>query len=227
MNAHHSYKYLDFLTAAFVTILLCSNIISASKVATLWGFEFGAGILLFPLSYIFGYILTEVYGYARARRIVWSGFAALIFASLVAWFIVWLPPSPHWKMQGAYETVFSLTPRIALASLVAFFAGEFTNSFVLAKMKLRTKGRWLWSRTIGSTIVGEGVDSLIFYPLAFWGIWSNDLVVKVLITNYILKVLWEGIMTPFTYKVVNFLKAKEHEDYFDKKTDFTPFSLKT
>ena len=130
-------------------------------------------------------------------------------------------------MQSAYETVFSLTPRIALASLVAFFAGEFTNSFVLAKMKLRTKGRWLWSRTIGSTIVGEGVDSLIFYPLAFWGIWSNDLVVKVLITNYILKVLWEGMMTPFTYKVVNFLKAKEHEDYFDKKTDFTPFSLKT
>lgn len=229
MTSGHStggYKYYDFLTAAFVTVLLCSDIISASKVARIGGFEFGAGILLFPLSYIFGDILTEVYGYARARRAVWSGFTALLFASLVSWFIVKLPPAPHWHLQSAYEAVFSMTPRIALSSLVAFFAGEFSNSFVLAKMKIQTKGRFLWIRTIGSTIIGEGVDSLLFYPLAFWGLWENELVVRVLITNYFLKVAWEVIMTPFTYKVVNFLKKKEAEDFYDRHTNFTPFSVK-
>lgn len=219
------YKYLDFLTAAFVTILLCSNIISASKVAHLWGIDFGAGILLFPFSYIFGDILTEVYGYARARRVVWSGFGALFFASAVSWFIVALPPAAAWPHQEAYATVFSMTPRIALSSLVAFFAGEFSNSYILAKMKILTAGRFLWMRTIGSTLAGEGVDSLIFYPLAFYGLWTPQLVLKVMITNYILKVLWEVAMTPFTYKVVNFLKRKEQEDYYDRKTNFTPFSV--
>ncbi len=221
-----AYQYIDFLTAAFVTILLCSNIISASKVVTLWGFTFGAGILIFPVSYIFGDILTEVYGYARARRVVWSGFAALLFASLTSWFVVKLPPAKDWPYQAAYEAVFSMTPRIALSSLVAFFAGEFSNSYVLARMKISTSGRYLWCRTIGSTLIGEGVDSLIFYPLAFYGSWEDSLVIQVMIANYILKVGWEVMMTPFTYKIVNFLKKREHEDFFDRKTDFTPFSLK-
>ncbi|MBI2982085.1 MAG: queuosine precursor transporter [Deltaproteobacteria bacterium] len=222
----HPYKYYDLLTAAFVTILICSNVISASKVTTLWGFDFGAGILIFPISYIFGDVLTEVYGYARARRVVWTGFASLLFVSFISWLIVALPPAKGWPYQKEYETIFSMTPRIALSSLIAFFAGEFSNSYVLAKMKILTSGRLLWSRTIGSTIVGEGIDSLVFYPLAFWGIWPGEMVVRVMITNYILKVLWEVVLTPVTYKVVNSLKKKEHEDYFDRKTDFNPFLLK-
>lgn len=222
---HRAYKYYDFLVAAFVTILLCANVIGAGKVSTVHGFTFGAGIVFFPLSYIFGDILTEVYGYARARRVVWSGFAALIFASFMSSFILALPPANDWHFQKEYETVLGTTPRIAIASLIAFFAGEFSNSFILAKMKILTKGRYLWSRTISSTIVGEGVDSLIFYPLAFYGVWSPDLVLTVMIANYCIKVLVEVIMTPVTYKIVNFLKRKENEDYFDTKTDFTPFSV--
>ncbi|MBI4197466.1 MAG: queuosine precursor transporter [Deltaproteobacteria bacterium] len=220
------YKYYDLLMATFVTILLCSNIISASKVASIGGFDFGAGILVFPVSYIFGDVLTEVYGYARSRRVVWSGFGALLFASLFSWLIVKLPPAKNWPYQNAYETIFSMTPRIALSSLLAFFAGEFSNSYILARMKILTKGRFLWMRTIGSTFVGEGVDSLIFYPLAFWGLWENELVLKVMATNYLLKVAWEVVLTPVTYRFVNFLKKAEREDFFDRRTDFTPFSLK-
>lgn len=221
-----TYRYYDLLTAAFVTILICSNVISASKVVTLFGFDFGAGIIIFPVSYIFGDILTEVYGYARARRVVWTGFAALLFTSWVSWFIVALPPAEGWPYQKEYEAIFSMTPRIALSSLVAFFCGEFSNSYVLARMKILTSGRYLWTRTIGSTFVGEGVDSLIFYPMAFWGIWPNDIVIKVMATNYLLKVAWEVILTPITYKVVNLLKKMEHEDYFDRKTSFNPFSIR-
>lgn len=225
MSSDKTYRYYDFITAAFVTILLCSNVISAGKVANIGGFEFGAGVLFFPLSYIFGDILTEVYGYARARRVVWSGFAALIFASFMSWFIVKIPPAANWPYQAEYEKIFLMTPRIALASLVAFFAGEFANSFVLAKMKIVTKGRYLWARTIGSTIIGEGIDSLIFYPFAFLGLWPTPLVIQVTIANYFLKVGWEVVVTPVTYRVVNFLKRVEHEDYYDRKTDFTPFSI--
>ncbi len=224
-QTHRAFKYYDFLVAAFVTILLCANIIGAGKVATVHGFTFGAGIVFFPLSYIFGDVLTEVYGYARARRVVWSGFAALIFASFMCWFILALPAAKDWHMQKEYEAVLGSTPRIALASLIAFFAGEFSNSFILAKMKIFTKGRYLWSRTIGSTVVGEGVDSLIFYPLAFLGLWEPQLVLTVMCTNYCIKVLTEVVMTPVTYKVVHFLKKKENEDYYDTQTDFTPFSV--
>jgi uncharacterized integral membrane protein (TIGR00697 family) len=226
-----TYRYYDFIMAAFVTILICSNLISAQKrvALDLAGYEvvFGAGVLFFPISYLFGDILTEVYGYARSRKVVWAGFAAILFASGMSWVVIRLPADPTWKNQGAFEAVFGNAPRIVMASMMAFFAGEFVNSFVLAKIKIRTAGRWLWIRTIGSTMLGEAADSLIFYPVAFLGIWQGDRLVRVLITNYCLKVGWEVIATPLTYRVVGFLKRAEHEDYYDIGTDFTPFSLKT
>jgi len=219
------YKYYDLVMALFVTVLLCSNVIGAAKVCTVWGFTFGAGVLFFPISYIFNDVLTEVYGYARARKVVWAGFGAIVFASFMSWVVLTLPPAMGWNDQRAYEAVFGQTPRIVFASLGAFFVGEFANSYVLAKMKILTSGRFLWSRTIGSTIVGEGVDSLVFYPLAFLGVWENRLVLTVMVSNYIIKVLWEAIVTPFTYRVVGFLKRAEQEDYYDIDTDFTPFSI--
>jgi len=222
-----TYRYYDLVMAAFVTVLLCANVIGAAKVAQIGPFTFGAGVLFFPISYVFGDVLTEVYGYARARKVVWAGFGALAFASFMSWAILSFPPAPGWPHQDAYVTVFGATPRIVLASLVAYFSGEFCNSYVLAKMKLFTEGRFLWARTIGSTIVGEAVDSAIFYPIAFLGVWETSLVWKVMVTNYALKVAWEAAVTPFTYRVVNFLKRAESEDYFDRTTDFTPFSLQT
>lgn len=219
------YKYYDLVMALFVTILLCSNVIGAAKVCTIWGLTFGAGVLFFPISYIFNDVLTEVYGYARARKVVWAGFGAIIFASFMSWVVVALPPAAGWNDQRAYETVFGQTPRIVFASLSAFFVGEFANSYVLAKMKVKTNGKHLWARTIGSTIIGEGVDSLVFYPTAFLGVWSTDLVMTVMMSNYFIKVAWEAIVTPVTYQVVGFLKRAEEEDYFDKDTNFTPFSI--
>ncbi len=213
--------------AAFVTVLLCSNIIGAEKVVTLGGFTFGAGILFFPISYFFNDVLTEVYGYARSRKVVWAGFGGMIFASLMATVVVALPPANGWIHQNAYQVVFGQTYRIVLASLIAFFCGEFANSFTLAKMKVFSKGKYLWMRTIGSTVAGEAVDSIIFYPVAFYGFWPNELIIKVMLTNYVLKVLWETVATPLTYLVVNFLKKKENEDYFDTDTNFTPFSIQT
>jgi queuosine precursor transporter len=223
------YKYYDLVMAAFVTVLLCANIIGVQKRSVIFGYTFGTGILFFPLSYVFGDILTEVYGYARSRRVIWAGFGAEIFAAFMSFVIVAMPPAPGWDGQPMYERVFGSTPRIVMASLCAFWAGEFANSFVLAKMKIRTDGRFLWLRTIGSTIIGEGVDSLIFYPLAFYGAtgWTTDQVIAVMLTNYALKVGWEAIATPFTYRVVSFLKRAENEDYYDRKTKFTPFSLET
>ena len=220
-----AYRYYDLVMAAFVTVLLCANLIGASKLATVFGFTFGAGVLFFPISYVFGDVLTEVYGYARARKVVWAGFGALLFASLMSAIVLAFPPASGWPHQGAFETVFGGTLRIALASLIAYFSGELTNSFVLAKMKVRTEGRFLWTRTIGSTIAGEAVDSLIFYPLAFLGMWTTQQVVEVMLSNYLIKVGWEAVMTPFTYRIVGFLKRAEGEDYYDRDTDFTPFSL--
>ena len=221
------YRYYDLVMAAFVTVLLCANVIGAAKVAEIGSFTFGAGVLFFPISYVFGDILTEVYGYARARKVVWAGFGALVFASVMSWAILAFPPAPGWPHQEAYETVFGATPRIVLASLIAYFSGEFCNSYVLAKMKLFTQGRQLWTRTIGSTIVGEAIDSIIFYPVAFLGVWETELVWRVMVSNYLLKVLWEALMTPLTYRIVNFLKRAEGEDYFDHDTNFTPFTLQT
>jgi len=225
MTPARTYKYYDFVMAVFVTVLLCSNIIGAAKIVNIGGFNFGAGILFFPISYIFGDILTEVYGYARARRVVWTGFAALAFASLMSWVIVKLPPAADWPNQHIYEAAFGSTWRIAGSSILAFWAGEFTNSYTLAKMKILTNGRYLWTRTIGSTFAGELVDSLIFYPLAFYGVWTNAQIVQVLFMNYLLKTAWEVVNTPITYKIVGFLKRAENEDYYDRETDFTPFSV--
>ena len=221
------YKYYDFIMAIFVTVLLCSNLIGPSKIWVFYGFSFGAGILFFPISYLFGDILTEVYGYARARKVVWAGFGALVFASIMSWVVLALPPAPDWGGQAAHELVFGATPRIVLASIFAYWVGEFTNSYVMAKMKIWTKGRFLWTRTIGSTIVGTGIDSAIFYPVAFLGVWTTEQVIGVMLGNYALKVAWEAVATPFTYKIVGFLKRIEHEDYYDYTTDFTPFSVKT
>jgi queuosine precursor transporter len=224
-------RYYDFVMAAFVTILLLSNLIGAGKVAqvnlpVIGDWPFGAGILFFPVSYVIGDVLTEVYGYARARRVVWAGFAALAFMAFMSWVVVNLTPAPDWTGQAAYEAVFGATPRIVLASMLAFWAGEFANSFVLARMKLWTAGRHLWSRTIGSTAVGQGVDSLIFYPVAFYGEWSNQLLLTVLVTQYALKVGWEALLTPVTYKAVGWLKRREGIDVYDERTDFTPFTAK-
>lgn len=225
-RADRTYRYYDFIMAAFVTILLCSNLIGVSKVCQVGGITFGAGVLFFPVSYLFGDVLTEVYGYARSRRVVWAGFGALAFASFMSWFVLELPAAPHWPHQEALRAVFGSTPRIVLASLVAYFCGEFANSYLLAKLKVATGGRYLWLRTIGSTIVGELADSLIFYPLAFLGIWETELVLKVMASNYLIKVLWEAAATPLTYRLVNFLKKAEAEDYYDRDTQFTPFSLR-
>lgn len=224
--AHDGFRYYDFMMAAFVAILLLSNVIGAAKPAQIWGFTFGAGILFFPLSYLLGDILTEVYGYARARRCVWAGFAAMLFLAFMSYVVVALPPAPGWTGQAAYESVFGQVGRIVLASITAFWAGEFVNSFVMAKMKIATQGKYLWTRTVGSTFFGQGVDSLIFYPLAFLGVWEMATVLQVLVTNWALKVLWEVLLTPVTYAVVGFLKRREGVDVFDQGTNFTPFSAK-
>ena len=224
-------RYYDFAMAAFAVILICSNLIGAGKQATftLPGYGpvvFGAGILFFPLGYVLGDVMTEVYGYARARRVVWVGFVASAFAAAMSWVVVHMPPAPGWDGQATLAAVFDQAPRIFLASIIAFWAGDFANSFVLARMKLLTEGRMLWTRTIGSTVVGQGVDSLIFYPLAFLGIWETATVVQVLVTNYLLKVVWEIVLTPVTYRVVAWFKRAEGIDVFDTKTDFTPFTTK-
>ncbi len=238
-GARRPFRYFDLVMAAFVTILLLSNVLGAGKVAVVdlpafgawefgaWEFgawEFGAGILFFPVSYVIGDVLTEVYGYAHARRCIWAGFAALLFMAMV---VVALPPATNWGGQAAYEQVFGQVPRIVLASMIAFWAGEFANSYVMARMKVWTGGKRLWTRTIGSTVIGQGVDSALFYPIAFLGAagWTTDLVITVALTQWALKTAWEALLTPVTYKVVGFLKAREGVDVFDTDTDFSPFAL--
>jgi uncharacterized integral membrane protein (TIGR00697 family) len=226
------YKYYEFVLVAFVAVLLCSNLIGPAKIAELnlplvGTVTFAAGVLFFPISYIFGDILTEVYGYGRDRRAVWAGFGALAFASFMAFTVVNLPAASFWAdKQPAIESVFGNTWRIVLASLIAFWSGSFINSFVLAKMKIWTQGKWLWTRTIGSTVVGEFIDSALFYTIAFWGIMTTDQIITVALTQYVLKTSWEILATPLTYWIVAKLKRAENEDYYDDKTNFTPFSLK-
>ena len=236
MHAHapRQYRYYEFVMAAFVTVLICANLIGPAKISqvelpVLGTLIFGAGVLFFPISYVFGDILTEVYGYARARRVIWAGFAGLAFASFMAYVVVALPPAPFWKNQQAYEIAFGQAWRVAGASMIAYFCGEFVNSYVLARMKIATAGKWLWTRTIGSTIVGEAVDSALFYPLAFYGtgIIPNDRLIQVMLFQFVAKVSVEVVFTPVTYKVVAALKRAEHEDYYDRHTDFSPFSLRT
>lgn len=264
-HAPVTFKYYDFVMAAFVAILLLSNIIGAAKTTFvevpfwpdgLWPAPdgvliYGAGILFFPLGYVIGDVLTEIYGFARARRVIWTGFAAMLFLAFMSYVVVALPPFDDWRCaasgfdgqgpltarsgsdvplgqicQETYVSVFGNAWRIVAASIIAFWAGEFVNSYVMAKMKVWTKGKALWTRTIGSTVVGQGVDSLIFYPLAFYGIWSTQLVITVMITNWLLKVFWEAALTPVTYFVVGKLKKAEGVDLFDTDTDFSPFSTR-
>ncbi|MBK8065395.1 MAG: queuosine precursor transporter [Betaproteobacteria bacterium] len=233
MQPARSYRYYDLVMVAFVTVLVCSNLIGPAKIAqldlpVLGLVTFGAGVLFFPISYVFGDILTEVYGYARARKVIWAGFAALGFASFMASVVVALPPAPFWNNQAAYEVAFGSTWRIVAASMVAYFCGEFVNSFVLARMKVATAGRWLWSRTIGSTIAGEAVDSALFYPLAFYGtgIIPDDKLPVVMAAQFVVKVCVEVLFTPLTYRIVGFLKKAEQEDWYDRHTNFSPFALK-
>lgn len=240
------FRYYDLVMAAFVAVLLLSNIIGASKLSTIGSLTFGAGILFFPISYVIGDVLTEVYGYARARRVIWTGFGALVFMAIMSWVVLAMPPAQEWWCSGTeslklatgeggsngavcqatYESVFGAAWRIVVASIAAFWAGEFVNSYVLARMKMATGGRHLWMRTIGSTIVGQGIDSLIFYPIAFLGIWETETVLMVLITNWAMKVAWEAALTPATYMVVGALKRREGVDVFDEGTDFNPFGTK-
>ncbi|MEA3013269.1 MAG: queuosine precursor transporter [Sphingomonadales bacterium] len=224
-------RHFDYVMAAFVTVLLLSNVIGAGKIAAIplagggeWAF--GAGILFFPLSYVIGDVLTEVYGFARARRCIWAGFAGLVFMAAMAMVVVALPPARSWHGQEAYRQIFGKVPQIVFASILAFWAGEFVNSYVLARMKIRTKGRHLWSRTIGSTVAGQGVDSLIFYPVAFFGAMDAETIVWLGLTQWGLKVAWEAILTPATYAAVGWLKRREGVDVYDEGTDFTPFRAK-
>jgi uncharacterized integral membrane protein (TIGR00697 family) len=226
------YRYYDFVMAAYVCVLLCSNLIGPAKETSIKVPVFGtvtflAGVLFFPISYIFGDILTEVYGYGRDRRVVWAGFAALAFASVMAAVVVHLPPSAASRAtQASVEAIFGNTPRIVVASITAFLCGTFVNSYVLAKMKIWTQGRWLWTRIVGSTLCGELVDSVIFYFIAFYGGKPLAQLIALMFTQYALKSGWEIIAAPLTYRVVAFLKKAENEDYYDIDTNFTPFSLK-
>jgi len=226
-----TYRYYDLILGAYVCVLLCANLIGAAKETTvhvpvIGSVTFLTGVLFFPISYLFGDILTEVYGYARDRRVVWSGFAALVFAAVMAFVIVHLPASDFYRsQQPAVEAIFGNTPRIVTASIIAFWCGSFVNSYVLAKMKIWTSGRWLWTRIVGSTLCGELVDSALFYTIAFAGLWPSEHLAAVMTTQYVLKSAWEVIATPLTYRIVAFLKRVEQEDYYDRNTDFTPFSL--
>jgi queuosine precursor transporter len=230
--AERSYRYYEFVLAAFVVVLVCANMIGPAKATQItlpwWGpFTFSAGVMFFPISYVFGDILTEVYGYAKARRVIWTGFAALIFSAVMASVVVALPPAPGWPNQAAYEIAFGNLWRIVLASMVAYFCGEFVNSYVLAKMKVASNGRNMGARFVASTFAAEAVDSAIFYPLAFYnsGLMPNELVFTLMWAQFGLKTLVEIAMLPVTYRLVAFLKRAEGEDYFDRDTDFSPFKV--
>ena len=230
---NRTYKYYDFFMAAFVAVLICSNLIGPGKLSyiNLFGYklEYGSGNMFFPFSYIFGDVLTEVYGYAKSRRVIWAGFAASIFSALMAYVVVNIPSTLsddyQIQLQSALSLVFGSTGRIVIASLTAFLCGEFVNSYVLAKLKILTKGKALWLRTIGSTVFGQTVDSFIFYPLAFYGTWATGSLFKATLLAIAFKVIWEALLTPLTYVIVNFIKKAEDEDYYDRNTDFTPFSI--
>ncbi len=227
----NSYRYYDLIVAAFVTVLLCSNLIGAGKAAqielpVIGHVVFGAGVLFFPISYFFGDILTEVYGYAHDRRAVWCGFAALLFAAAMSSVVIALTPAPgdyNAHLQSGLEVVFGNTWRIVAASVLAFWSGSLVNAYVLAKLKIMTQGRHLWMRTIGSTALGEVVDTSLFCVIAFYGIWPTEQILSVALVQYVLKTSWEILATPLTYAVVNFLKRKENEDYYDTRTNFNPF----
>lgn len=223
--AERRYRYIDLITASFVAVLLISNIAS-TKILLMGPFSFDGGTVLFPLAYIFGDVLTEVYGYRRSRRVIWTGFFWIFVAAGIFMLVDVLPPAKGWELQSSYHAILGQTPRIVAASLTGYFAGEFSNSFVLAKMKLLTRGRWLWTRTIGSTLIGEAIDTAIFLTIAFLGVLPPDLLTSVFISNYVFKVGVEVIFTPVTYAVAGLLKRVEQEDYYDRDTNFSPFAAK-
>jgi len=232
MQRERSYRYYEFVMAAFVCVLVCANLIGPAKAAQVdlpwWGpFTFSAGVLFFPISYIFGDIITEVYGYSRARRVIWAGFGALLFSAVMAYVVVALPPAPNWPNQAAYEVAFGNLWRIVIASMIAYFCGEFVNSYVLARMKVASDGKRMGTRFVVSTVAAEAVDSAIFYPLAFYGsgLMSNELVLTLMWSQFGLKTLVEIVMLPVTVRIVGFLKRAEGEDHFDRDTDFSPFKI--
>ncbi|VVC00688.1 Putative vitamin uptake transporter [uncultured archaeon] len=215
-------KFYATITGLFVAVLLISNIAS-SKILNLGLFTFDGGTILFPLAYIFGDMLTEVYGFRRARKVIWVGFGSALLMSVVLLIVGALPPAAGWENQAAYDIILGFVPRIVVASLIAYFAGELTNSFVLAKMKVWSKGKHLWQRTIGSTIAGEGVDTLLFATIAFFGTMPAETFIALVVSNYVFKVGVEVLFTPVTYAVIGFLKREERIDYYDYRTDFSPF----
>ncbi len=226
------YRYFDLVMAVFVAVLLISNVASAAKIVNLGlpVLTFDAGTLLFPISYVFGDVLVEVYGYRRSRRVIWIGFACAVLLSLTLAVVRRLPGDAQWVAEvgpDAFDGVLGTlaSGRIILGSLVAYFAGEFSNAYIMARMKVRTQGRWLWTRTIASTLVGELVDTMLFVCIAFLGVWSLDLVIKIIISNYLFKTGFETLVTPLTYLVINTLKRVENEDYYDVDTDFNPFRV--
>lgn len=233
--APRPYRYYDLIMALFVTVLLISNLLSSAKIIDLGfslgalKFAFDAGTLVFPISYIFGDVLTEVYGYRRSRRVIWAGFGANVLLGFFIWLASVLPGEAEWQGyagQDAYDVILGGVSSLIVASLAAYFLGEFSNSYVLAKMKLWTGGRWLWTRTIGSTLVGQFIDTTVFILLATaLGVFPPELMPSLIATNYVLKVGFEALLTPLTYRVVNLLKAAEREDYFDRQTDFNPFKI--
>jgi queuosine precursor transporter len=218
------FKHLDTVTVLFVTVLLISNVTS-TKIVALGPLTFDGGTILFPLSYIFGDILTEVYGYARSRKVIWLGFISALLMSITFIVVGLLPPSPDWSHQAAYEAILGLTPRIVFASLIAYFAGEFANSFTLARLKVLMNGQRLWVRTIGSTLVGQVIDTALFILIAFTGVVPNSLLLALIVSNYVFKCGVEVLFTPVTYVVTGWLKQQEREDYYDRHTDFNPFHI--
>jgi queuosine precursor transporter len=218
------FKHLDTITGLFVAVLLISNVAS-TKILELGWFSFDGGTLLFPVSYIFGDVLTEVYGYTRSRKVIWLGFISAALMAITFGVVGALPPAQGWTNQNAYEAILGMTPRIVAASLAGYWTGEFTNSFVLAKMKLMTNGRWLWTRTIGSTLVGEAVDTALFAAIAFAGVLDSRMLAALMVSNYVFKCGVEILCTPLTYAVVKKLKRSEQIDWYDRGTDFNPFTF--
>ncbi|MGC1782047.1 MAG: queuosine precursor transporter [Acidobacteriaceae bacterium] len=217
------YKHLDTLTLIFVVVLLVSNLV-AQKICRIGPLTLSGAELLFPITYIFGDIFTEVYGYAASRRAIWTGFFASALLSVMGAIIVALPPAPGWRNQAAFATVFGFIPRLVAASLIAYWAGEFTNSYVMAKMKLMTQGRWLWTRTVGSTISGQAVDTTVVVLIAFWGHAPGRTLLALIFSAYIAKVIYEILATPLTYAIVGWLKRSEQSDAFDSSASFNPFA---
>jgi len=221
---NRNYQYFDILVAFFVAVLLISNIAS-TKILHLWKFTFDGGTILFPLSYIFGDILTEVYGFRKSRRVIWLGFISALLMSLVLYTVQLLPPAVDWPNQKAFEAILGFVPRIVLASLLAYFAGEFSNSVILSRLKIYTRGKLLWVRTIGSTLIGEGIDTLVFCMVAFYGVLPGHVLMAVVVSNYLFKCTVEILFTPLTYLAVDFLKKRDKEDVFDHGINYNPFTF--